>query len=75
MTLERYIFKSPQTSQIQIGLPDPTVPKEKDTSEPSSTQLQNTASTTPQNTIVSNTPQQQDIKPTISSNQLLDTYA
>jgi hypothetical protein len=69
MEVQRYIFQSPSSSQVQIGRPDPSV-KQEDTSTKSSQEQLNIPSQTA--TQVQST---SEVKPTIQASSLLDIYA
>ena len=73
MTVERYLFQSPYSSQVQIGRPDPSVSKQ---SNNDAELLQNTNQTA-QKAQQFQASQTQDVKPSVlqSENQLLDVYA
>ncbi|MDA7817153.1 hypothetical protein N9A28_03065 [Sulfurimonas sp.] len=81
MQVNRYIFQSPYSSQVQFGTPDPSVKKETETQ----TQSQNTQQqTTTQAQVIPNESVQnaqsfastiiKEVTPTVSNN-ILDTYA
>jgi len=79
MTVNRYLFQSPSTSQVQIGRPDPSV-KQEDTSSSSSTSTQLDTSSqksqpvNPIQTESANTVQ--EVAPIVSADTpLLDVYA
>jgi hypothetical protein len=71
MTVNRYLFQSPSSSQVQIGRLDPSV-KQEDTS--SSTQLDTSSQKSQVNPLqTQNTTA--EVEPTVSSDALLDVYA
>ena len=74
MTVQRYLFQSPSSSQVQIGRPDPSVKKEDTNTQ--------TASSAPsfQNETVTKAKEFQatqvsEVKPTLQNDRLLDIYA
>lgn len=77
MTVDRYIFQSPYSSQFQVGRPDPSASSQKETSSVSAEilkgpeQVQQQAPTA-QNTTVEKT---EAIQSTNNSDQLLNLYA
>ena len=69
MEVARYTFQSPYSSPIQVGKPDPSVKKEDDsTSESLPNETQQKAKQ-----FLST--QVSEVKPTVDTKQLLDTYA
>ena len=80
MTVNRYLFQSPSSSQVQIGRLDPSVKQEDKTTASgsnTSTQLDTTSqksqSVNPIQT--QNVSSVEDIAPVVSDAQLLDVYA
>ena len=71
MDVTRYTFQSPYPNQIQIGRPDPSVKQDESKSgdNPAVGKAQNFSLKT--NEAV----QPKEVKPTVKSEQLLDTYA
>lgn len=73
MTVERYLFQTPYSSQVQYGRPDPSVEKEE--------VAQNTDSEAPNTNETSQKAQQlqssqtTEVEPKVSSSKLLDIYA
>jgi len=75
MTVQRYLFQSPSSSQVQIGRPDPSVQKEDTSTASSSAQasIPNETLTKAQSFQAS---QVNEVTPTVqSSSSLLDVYA
>lgn len=77
MTVDRYIFQSPYSSQVQVGRPDPSATSNNETSSVSAEILKGPnqgAQEVPsfQNTNVEKT---KEIQPINDSNQLLNLYA
>jgi len=75
MTIDRYIFQSPYSSQIQVGRPDLSANSKETGSNLPTEILKNPTETTqpaPQGVLVEKT---EEISPTNSSNQLLNLYA
>ncbi|WP_345991152.1 hypothetical protein [Sulfurimonas sp. HSL-1716] len=74
MNITRYIFESPYSSQIQIGRPDPSVKQQASSQQQGSELLQNTNQTTSDAQTFLST-EKKDVTPTVTSTNLLDTYA
>jgi len=80
MQVNRYIFQSPYSSQVQFGTPDPSVKKEDTTNE----QAKEAKKQTQQSPVIPNESLQnanefastiiREVAPTVSNN-LLDIYA
>lgn len=72
MTVERYLFQSPYSSQVQIGRPDPSVSKQNS----GDTELLKNTNQTAQQAQQFQATQTQEVKPSVaqSENQLLDVY-
>ena len=77
MTVDRYIFQSPYSNQLQIGRPDPSATSKEETSSVSTDILkgpdhvQQEAPTFKSPTVEKT----EEVQPTNNSNQLLDLYA
>lgn len=69
MDITRYTFQSPYPNQVQIGRPDTTVKKDSSGDNPAVGKTQDYSLQTTEAI------QKKDVKPTVNSNQLLDTYA
>ncbi|QSZ40763.1 hypothetical protein GJV85_01060 [Sulfurimonas aquatica] len=70
MQVKQYTFQSPSSSQVQVGRPDMSTKSETS----SSGDLKNTNQTLAKAESFAQT-QVSEVKPTVSSNQLLDVYA
>lgn len=76
MTVNRYLFQSPYTSQVQVGRPDPSVKQEQGTQTQSTgAELLQTTNQTVQEAKSFEVAQVSEVKPTVDSAQLLDVYA
>lgn len=76
MTVNRYLFQSPYTNQVQVGRPDPSVQQEQGTQAQSSgSELLQTTNQTLQEAQSFEATQVSEVKPTVDSAQLLDIYA
>ena len=73
MTVERYLFQSPSSHQVQIGRPDPSVKKE-DTNSKTSTEQANIPDQTVQKAQSFQASQVSEVTPTVQSDRLLDIY-
>lgn len=74
MNVTQYTFQSPYPSQVQVGRPDPSSTQESNSSDNGSELIKST------NTSLSDaknfqTTQKQEVKPTVNSGNVLDTYA
>ena len=74
MNITRYIFQSPYPSQVQIGRPDPSAKQDVSGSQPDMQILKNTNDTANKAETFSST-EKKDVKPTVNTTNLLDTYA
>ena len=77
MTVNRYLFQSPSSSQVQVGRPDPSV-KQDDASSTSSSQQLDTSSKKTQpvhETQVQSADTLQNVSVDVSEAPLLDVYA
>ena len=74
MNISRYLFQSPYSSQVQIGRPDPSVKKE-DSTQSTGAELSKNTNLTQQKAEQFKATQVSEVKPTVDSKQLLDTYA
>ena len=74
MQVNRYIFQSPYSNQVQIGRPDPSLSSEQTTSENTSGLMEST-NTSLQNAQSFQATQVGDVVPTVSGDSLLDVYA
>ena len=80
MTVNRYLFQSPSSSQVQVGRPDPSV-KQDDKSSSSSTNNSQQLNTSSQKTQpvhptqVDTANTVQNISPVVGDTPLLDVYA
>lgn len=74
MNITRYIFQSPYPSQVQIGRPDPSAKQDISSSQPDTQILKNTNDTANKAETFLNT-EKKDVKPTVNTTNLLDTYA
>ncbi|MCW8895575.1 hypothetical protein [Sulfurimonas sp.] len=74
MQVTRYLFQSPYSNQIQIGRPD-TSSSTKQSGIENDSGLQKAANQSLQNAEAFKATQIQEVKPAVSSNSLLDTYA
>ncbi len=72
MTVQRYIYQSPYSSQVQIGRPDPSATKN---SQGSDTQTLENTNETLQKAQSFKASQTQDVSPAVTTNQRLDLYA
>lgn len=74
MNITRYIFQSPYPSQVQIGRPDPSAKQDVSASQQGTQILENTNDTASKaQTYLSS--EKKEVKPTVNSANLLDTYA
>ena len=71
MTVERYLFQSPSSSQVQIGRPDPSVKKEDSSVKTSGESIPNTLE---QKAQTFEAAQVKEVEPTVEPNRLLDIY-
>ncbi|WP_455757187.1 hypothetical protein [Sulfurimonas sp.] len=74
MTVTRYLFQSPYSSQVQIGTPDPSS-KEEETSKSKSSFGSAATAKTPEQWLQNDAITVQKVEPTVETNKLLDTYA
>lgn len=74
MTVSRYLFQSPYTSQVQVGRPDPSVKQEQGT-QSSGAELPKSTNATLQKAQDFQATQVSEVKPTVDSASLLDVYA
>lgn len=74
MNISRYIFQSPYPNQVQIGRPDPSASKDLSSHQQSTEILENPDTIEDKSAALSQT-DQKDVKPEVSSTNLLDTYA
>ena len=74
MEVKRYLFQSPYSSSVQVGRADPSSSTEKETKS-NTTALDIPASQTQTDATAFKATQVQEVKPTVSSNNILDTYA
>ena len=74
MTVNRYLFQSPYSSQVQVGRPDPSVKQEQGT-QSSSAELPKSTNTTLQKAQDFQATQVGEVKATVESTKLLDIYA
>jgi hypothetical protein len=73
MNVTQYTFQSPYPNQVQVGRPDPSSKQEDSSSEGTSELIKST------NTSLSDaknfqTTQKEEVKPTVNSGNVLDTY-
>jgi len=73
MTVNRYLFQSPYSNQVQVGRPDPTV-KQEETQSSSPSQMTATQAKTPEQWLQNDALEVQTVEPTITSDALLDIY-
>ncbi|WP_345981061.1 hypothetical protein [Sulfurimonas sp. HSL3-2] len=74
MNITRYIFQSPYPSQVQIGRPDPSA--KQDVSAPQQdTQILESTNDTASKAQTYLSSEKKEVKPTVNSTNLLDTYA
>ena len=74
MQVNRYIFQSPYSSQVQVGRPDPSVGSEQKAQQDTSGLMQST-NTSLQNAQSFQATQVGEVTPTVTSDNLLDIYA
>ena len=74
MTVDRYLFQSPYSSQVQVGRRDPSVKQEGD-AQSSSAELPKSTNATLQKAQSFQATQISEVKPTVDSAALLDIYA
>ena len=74
MNVTRYLFQSPSSNQVQIGKPDLSS-KEEDSSKSTSSFGSAVTAKSPEQWLQNDATSVQKVKPTVNSNQLLDTYA
>ena len=74
MTIDRYLFQSPYSSQVQIGRPDPSV-KQEEASNKAAAEFSGSTNQTLQNAQNFKATQIGEAKPTVETYKLLDTYA
>ena len=74
MTVNRYLFQSPYSNQVQVGRPDPSVKQEQGVQN-SGTELPKSTNQTLQKAEAFQATQVSEVEPTVDSNQLLDIYA
>ncbi|MBU0632414.1 hypothetical protein KKA17_07205 [bacterium] len=74
MNISKYIFQSPYPNQVQIGRPDPSAKNDVSSQQPSAELLKDDSKTAAKAEALLQT-EKKDIKPTVSSTNLLDTYA
>lgn len=77
MTIDRYIFQSPYSNQIQVGRPDPSATSKDETSSLSTEILKGPDQVQQQAPVSQNTPVEktEEVSSTKDSNQLLNLYA
>ena len=77
MTVDRYIFQSPYSNQIQVGRPDPSATSEDETSSVPSEILKGANQIQQQVAVSQNTPVEktEEVSSIKNSNQLLNLYA
>jgi len=73
MQVNRYIFQSPYSNQVQIGRPDPSLSIEQTTSENTSGLMEST-NTSLQNAQSFQATQTSEVTPTVTNDSLLDVY-
>lgn len=74
MNITRYIFQSPYPSQVQIGRPDPSAKQDVSASQQDTQILESTNDTASKAQTYLNS-EKKEVKPTVNSTNLLDTYA
>jgi len=75
MNVTKYLFTSPYPNQIQIGRLNPSSKKEDDSTNSSDSQLLKTTNETLNKAQFFQATQVKEVKPTVDSSPLLDTYA
>jgi len=74
MNVAQYTFQSPYPSQVQVGRPD-TSSQRADVEQKDSSELLKNTNTSLSNAKIFQITQTEEVKPTVSSSHLLDTYA
>ncbi|WP_373001642.1 hypothetical protein [Sulfurimonas sp.] len=74
MNVTRYTFQSPYPSQVQVGRPDPSSKQESSAPDTGSEIIKST-NTSLANAQSFQATQTSEVKPTVGSSPLLDTYA
>lgn len=74
MNISKYIFQSPYPNQVQIGRPDPSAKSDLSAQQHGAELLKDDSKTVAKAEAVLQT-EKKDLKPTVSSKNLLDTYA
>ena len=72
MQVQRYIFQSPYSSQVQIGRPDSSVKKE---TQEQNSDVPKSTNQTLQKAEMFQTTQKKEVTPTLESSKFLDLYA
>lgn len=75
MNTAQYIFKSPYTSSVQVGRLDPSSVKESSSSGADTASLLKSTNQTLQKADLAKESMVSEVKPSVSSTKVLDTYA
>ena len=75
MNTAQYIFKSPYTSSVQVGRLDPSSVKESSSSGADTASLLKSTNQTVQKADLAKESMVSEVKPSVSSTKVLDTYA
>jgi len=75
MNTIQYIFQSPYASPVQVGRPDPSSVKESSSSGTDTASLLKSTNQTVQKADLAKESMVSEVKPSVSSTKVLDTYA